>query len=150
MKTEKYIPLPVDKRKYQWLSKKDYNFIYSNSARICVDLILKAGKTVFLTRRDIAPYKGKYHLPGGKVNFRESIKNAIYRIAKRELGFDVKIKSLLGFMEFTREVQFGSKRHSISLAFLVTSKKKLFGSNFSKEKIHPVHYKFLKDKKLIK
>jgi ADP-ribose pyrophosphatase YjhB (NUDIX family) len=137
-------------KKDQWLSEKDYNFIYSNSPRICVDLVLKAGKTVFLTRRDIQPYKGKYHLPGGKVNFRESISNAIHRIAKREIGVDIKIKHLLGFMEFPREVQSGNKRHSISLAFLITSKKKFHGTNFLREQIHPVHYKFLKGKKLIK
>jgi ADP-ribose pyrophosphatase YjhB (NUDIX family) len=137
-------------KKAQWLSEQDYNFIYSNAPRICVDLIFKAGKTVFLTKRNIQPYKGKYHLPGGKVNFRETIENAIKRIAKKELSLEVEILSFVGFMEFRHEVQNGNKRHSISLAFLVKSKYSIDERIVCKNSIHPVHYKFLKQNKLLK
>lgn len=127
-----------------WLSESDYNFIYSRAPRICVDLVIKNRKGVYLTKRDVQPYKGKYHLPGGRVRFRESIETAIDRIARNEIGSPVVIKKLLGFMEFPREMQEGNKRHSISLAFLVVPS---FGVNIKKvrdENILSVHRKFLK------
>lgn len=133
-----------------WLSETDYNFIYSRAPRICVDLVIKTHSSVHLVEREISPYKGKFHLPGGRVRFRESIEKAIQRIAKDEIGINVKIDCLLGYMEFPREVQAGNKRHSISLAFLVRPVGKLI-TKVIKDKymIHPVHYKFLKAEKLI-
>lgn len=133
-----------------YLTEKDYDFIYSKAPRICVDLVIKTYSGVHLIMRDIQPYKGKYHLPGGRVRFRESISKAISRISKNEIGIDVKVKCVLGFMEFTRETQKGQKRHSISIAFLCKPVGTLI-SEVIKDKavIHPVHYKFLKDNNLI-
>lgn len=133
-----------------YLSEHDYNFVYSRSPRICIDLVIKTHLSVHLIEREIAPYKGKWHLPGGRVRFRESIEKAVQRIAKNELGVSVKIICTLGLMEFTREMQQGKRRHSISIAFLVKPKTMLI-SKVIKDKyiIHPVHYKFLKANKLI-
>lgn len=129
----------------RWLSETDYNFIYSRAPRICVDLVIKTYSGVHLIKREIQPYKGKYHLPGGRVRFRESIENAVQRIAKSEIGMNVKIQCVLGFMEFTRERQNGNKRHSISIAFLVKPTKALITKVIDDEsKILSVHLKFLK------
>lgn len=130
-------------KKGTYLSDKDYNYIYSRCPRVCVDLIVKRGKKFFLIRRKIKPYKGTLHLPGGRILFRESISNAIQRIAKSEIGCRVGIIKLLGVMEFPREKQIGP-RHSISLAFLVVPKSKLILSSLNENNIHPVHLKFLK------
>lgn len=127
-----------------WLSESDYNFIYSRAPRICVDLVIKTRKGIFLTKRDIQPYKGKWHLPGGRVRFRESIETAIDRIAKQEIGSPVVIKKLLGFMEFPREVQDCNKRHSISLAFLVVPSFGVDIPEVSERNILSIHLKFLK------
>lgn len=83
-----------------YLSDIDYNFIYERVPRFCVDLVIKKGKNIFLVKRDIQPYRGKYHLPGGRVRFRESIEHTANRIAKTEAGISIEIKKLLGFMEF--------------------------------------------------
>lgn len=133
-----------------YLPEHDYNFIYSRAPRICVDIVIKSQTSVHLIEREIAPYKGKWHLPGGRVRFRESIQKAIQRIAKTEIGMGVKVICTLGFMEFTREVQQGNKRHSISIAFLCEPNKRL-ATRVIKDKfqIHPVHYKFLKEQKLL-
>lgn len=101
------------------LSDEDYDFIYSRSPRICVDIVIRQGKKVFMTKRDISPYKGKWHIPGGRIRFRETFQDAVNRIAKGELKGKFKVVKLLGFMEFLREVQKGSKRHSVSLAIQV-------------------------------
>lgn len=126
-----------------YLSDKDYNFIYSNSPRICVDLVIRKGRKTFLTKRNIQPYKGTWHLPGGRVRFREKIESAIQRIAKTEIGCFVKVKKPLGYMEFLRERQNGNKRHSISIAFLCEPLCKVKFEKIEDSKIHPIHKKFI-------
>lgn len=132
-----------------YLTDREYSRIYSAVPRICVDLIIKTDNGVYLTKRNIPPYKGKYHLPGGRVRFRESINIAINRIAKEEVGIKVKVLHCIGYMEFTRETQNGQKRHSISLAFVVKPAHRIIVDSYHEKKIHPVHYKFLKEHKLI-
>jgi ADP-ribose pyrophosphatase YjhB (NUDIX family) len=99
-----------------YLSDEIYNLVYSKVPRICVDLLISNSEGILLTRRAISPEKGKWHLPGGRILFRESINESIERIAKRELNLNVNIKELLGFMEFKEED--GGTKHSISLVFL--------------------------------
>ncbi len=50
--------------------------------------------------RDIEPYKGQWHLPGGTVYFSEPIEETVLRVAKEELGLNVKIVKLLGYIEY--------------------------------------------------
>jgi len=141
-----------DKKNNTYLSDTDYNFIYSAVPRICIDLIIKGKGGVFLTKRDIQPYKGNWHLAGGRIRFRETIYNAANRIAITELGCSVSIVKMIGFIEFHNECQDGNKRHSISMALIVNplSDDYLRYGKFMKEgKIHPVQYKFLKINKLI-
>jgi len=129
-----------------YLSDKEYNFIYSKSTRVCIDILLVKAGEVFLIKRDIEPYKGKWHLPGGRIRFRESISAAINRIAKDEMGIRVYVPKLLGFMEFPREVQKGNKRHSVSLVFLVSVNQVPKNGSFFESlptNTHPVNRRFL-------
>lgn len=100
-----------------YLSDEDYDFIYSRSPRICVDLIIKNSKgEVLLTERDIEPYKNHWHFPGGRIKFRETAETAIQRILKGELGQELNVTpKMVGFCQFLEEVQKGQPRHSISL-----------------------------------
>lgn len=94
---------------------EEYKFIYSKVPRLCVDLIIQTKEGIVLTKRDIRPYKGMWHLPGGTVLFRESIKSASSRIAKEEVGIKIKIEKVLGVMEFPREP---NGFHAVSLGLL--------------------------------
>ena len=137
-----------------YLSDKDYNFIYSKSTRFCVDILLVKSGSVFLIKRDLEPYKGKLHFPGGRVRFRETIYDAIQRIAKTEIGVEViNTPKMIGWMEFLKEKQNGLKRHSISIVFKCNIKsKELHNGVWVKElskKIHPIHRKFLKSNRVI-
>lgn len=135
-----------------YLSDKDYDFIYSKSTRVCVDLVLEEAKEVFLIKRDIQPYEGNWHLPGGRIRFRENINAAITRIAKDEMNIRVYVPKLIGFMEFLREEQNGKKRHTVSLVFMVsTNQIPKNGKFFDKlpTKTIPVHMRFLKRNKII-
>lgn len=104
--------------KNNWLSKKEYNFIYSRVPRLCVDLVIKDSRGVLLTWRKIEPAKNTWHVPGGRVFLGETLRKAATRIAKSELGIKIKPVRLLGFMEFPWEKQDGKLRHTVSAVFL--------------------------------
>lgn len=107
-------------KKSAWLSDKDYNFIFSQIPRLCVDIVIKNKDGVLLSWRDIQPAKNTWHLPGGRVYFRETLVNAVKRIAKQEVGLKVAPRKILGVIEYTKEVQNGHKRHTVGVVFQAT------------------------------
>lgn len=76
-----------------------------------------------LTKRAIEPFIGTWHLPGGRVWYRESIDKAIGRIGLAELGVELRVgveaRRLLGYMEVIND---GEYTHSVSLVFLTEEK----------------------------
>lgn len=100
-----------------YLSDDDYDFIYSRVPRLCVDILLVNKKGfVLMTKRTIEPYINHWHLPGGRVKFKESIKDAINRVSKSEIGVEFNEElSLIGVCEYPDEIQKGQDRHSVSL-----------------------------------
>ena len=145
------------KKKTTWLSDEEYNRIFSLVPRICVDLVIMVGGKLLLTKRKIAPYKGTWHFPGGRILMGEAIAKARLRVFNKELGLkkvSVKKLKLLGEMEFLRE----GKCHSISMAYLVKLSEKQFKQIRIDEqasaiklvdikslpsRMHPIHRKFL-------
>lgn len=99
-----------------YLSDKDYNFIFSNSVRLCVDLLIETEDCVLLGKRTHEPYKNMFALPGGRVFYGETIDDAIRRIAKNEIGVDVDSYHLVDFVEFLGEISLCGT-HSVSLVF---------------------------------
>jgi 8-oxo-dGTP diphosphatase len=129
-----------------YLSDKDYNFIYSNSPRICVDLLIKKDGKILLTKRDIEPFKGYWHTPGGRIKFRETIEYAIKRIAKVEINCDdIKIGKLLGVVELLDEYQQGNHRHSITMFYEVFTKCEGDYFDILPENTIPQHKKFIEE-----
>jgi ADP-ribose pyrophosphatase YjhB (NUDIX family) len=55
-------------------------------------------------------------MPGGTVIKGESLEQTVKRVAKAELGLKVRIKEVLGVIEYTRLKNYFS--HTISIAFL--------------------------------
>ena len=60
--------------------------------------IFRDGK-VLLTRRARSPAKGFYSLPGGRVEFGESLHQALKREVDEETGLEIEIVSLAGWRE---------------------------------------------------
>ena len=60
--------------------------------------IFRDGK-VLLTRRARSPAKGFYSLPGGRVEFGESLHQALAREIDEETGLDIEIVGLAGWRE---------------------------------------------------
>ena len=143
-----------------WLKKNVYNYIYNRVPRLCVDLIVKSKEGVLMTLRNIEPEKNKWHLPGGRVFYKESLSKAIKRIAKDEVGLNVKVERCLGIMEFLKEKQFGKIRHTVSLVYslMAVSKKVRGGWQANKIKYfkvmpnntNKIHRKFLMVNNLLK
>ena len=98
------------------LSFEEFKNIYSKVPRLCIDLVVKTQDGILLTKRDIPPYKGYWHTPGGTLLLTEKITKAIQRIAKDEFGSKVKIIKLLGTMEFPPDE---ITKHSVSIVYLI-------------------------------
>lgn len=99
------------------LTDKEFNYVFRKTPRVTVDLVIKDQRGVLLIKRDIKPEKGKWHLPGGTIYYREKIFNAIKRKAKEETGLKIRIIKFLGVLEFMRWKKPGFS-HIIDLVFL--------------------------------
>ena len=100
------------------LTDEEYKFIFSRVPRLCLDFIIIKDNKIILSKRDIEPYKGFWHLPGGMVRYKESFDDAAERILQDELGVSSTNKELIGFIEFPEEVnENGLHVHSVSIVF---------------------------------
>ncbi len=102
--------------KIKKLTSKEFKYIYSRVPRLCVELIICKNKSVLLTRRDIEPLRGKWHIPGGTVLMGETLEQAIKRVAKKELGVKINVKKMLGVIQYNIKNYFSQP---IGLAFLI-------------------------------
>jgi 8-oxo-dGTP diphosphatase len=62
---------------------------------------------VLLMLRDIPPNVGAWHLPGGTVLFGETVSDAVKRVAGAELGAEVEVGELLGYIEYPSHYENG-------------------------------------------
>lgn len=62
---------------------------------------------VVLTLRDIPPNEGAWHIPGGTVLFGEPLVEAVKRVALDELGLEVVVGELLGYIEYPSHYENG-------------------------------------------
>lgn len=143
--------------------QKDYPFtpeefhaIYSKVPRLSVEIIIKSDRGVLLSLRDIEPCKGLWHLPGGTVFFRERLKDAVARVAKRELGINVTKAELLGYIEYPSHYEHGLDS-PVGIAFEVeytgdiATNKEASKVGWFKQlppNMHPDQDEFIKDKVL--
>lgn len=89
------------------LSEKEFWEIYKKVPRLTVEVIVVSDDGVYLTERNIEPCKGLWHLPGGTIRFGEKLTDAVKRIAKRELGIEVKDTKMLGYIEYPSHYENG-------------------------------------------
>jgi ADP-ribose pyrophosphatase YjhB (NUDIX family) len=96
---------------------EEFREIYSKVPRLTVEVVLKSEEGVLLSLRDIEPYKGFWHLPGGTVFFDERLTDEVSRVALRELGVTVTSTEFLGYIEYP-EYHKQSFDAPVGLAFL--------------------------------
>ncbi|MFL5822741.1 MAG: NUDIX hydrolase [Solirubrobacteraceae bacterium] len=91
-----------------WLPKPEFDAIYSRVPRLCVEVVIATPQRgVLLMRRDIPPNVGAWHIPGGTVLFAEPVVRAVRRVARDELGLQVDVGELLGYIEYPSHYENG-------------------------------------------
>ncbi|MFA6524244.1 MAG: NUDIX domain-containing protein [Candidatus Paceibacterota bacterium] len=113
-----------------------YKKIHKNIPILCVDLvILDKKKNFLLVKRANEPAKGKWWFIGGRVNKFETLKKAVARKAKEEIGLKVKILKCLGVDEtIFKNGPFGWPTHTINVVFLVELDNKLIKIDYQSKK----------------
>lgn len=104
---------------YYQLPKAEFDSIFAKVPRLCVELIIRTPKGLLLTKRTIDPCKGQWHFPGGTLRFGETLTDAVQRVAQYELGIEVKINKLLGYLEYPQMNADGYKGWPVGVAFEV-------------------------------
>ena len=94
--------LPVPRRP---LAQAEYEAIYSRVPRLTVEVVITSSDGVVLSLRDTGPCRGLWHIPGGTVRFGEPLTDAVRRVARQELGLEVAIDRLLGYIEYPSHLQ---------------------------------------------
>jgi 8-oxo-dGTP pyrophosphatase MutT (NUDIX family) len=91
-----------------WLPQEEFFAIYQRVPRLCVEVVIhEPERGVLLTQREIPPNIGAWHIPGGTVLFAESVGAATRRVARDELGLDVSVGDLLGYIEYPSHYENG-------------------------------------------
>ncbi len=102
------------------LPKPEFDWIFSRVPRLTVEVVaVEAGRGVLLSLRDIEPCRGLWHLPGGTVRFGEPAHEAVTRVARDELGAEVEVGPLLGYIEYPSHYENGLDS-PVGLAFRAT------------------------------
>ena len=98
----------VDPLPRGWLPREEFFAIYKRVPRLCVEvLIAEPERGVLLKVRDIPPNEGAWHIPGGTVLFGEPLVEAVKRVARAELGLEVEVGELLGYIEYPSHYENG-------------------------------------------
>ena len=91
-----------------WLPKAEFDAIFSRVPRLSVEVVIYTPQRgVLLMLRDIPPNVGAWHIPGGTVLFGERVTDAVRRVARDELGLDVSVGDLLGYIEYPSHYENG-------------------------------------------
>ena len=80
-------------------------------------LIVRRNGCIVLVKRKKPPYEGYWALPGGFVEYGETVEDAVIREVKEETGLDVEIKGLIGV--YSRPDR-DPRGHVVSIAYLTS------------------------------
>lgn len=107
--------------------------------RLAVDVLVAKEDKILLIRRKYDPFKGRYALPGGFVEYGETVEQAAVRECKEETGLDVELEGLLGvYSDPNRD----PRGHVISVVFFANPKK---GKPTSSNETEDVGYRNMKE-----
>ena len=83
---------------------------------LAVDGVVIRGNEILLVRRKNEPYRGKFALPGGFVEYGEKTEDAVTREVFEETGCRARVKKLLGvYSDPTRD----PRGHTVSIVYLL-------------------------------
>tara|TARA_S200000501_G_C20855830_1_gene757709 strand:+ start:1408 stop:1893 length:486 start_codon:yes stop_codon:yes gene_type:complete len=110
-----------------FLTKEDFSELVRLGPLVAIDLCILSSKGILLGKRNNAPAKSFYFVPGGRIRKNETILCALNRILKEETNISNKISSLdkkfLGVYEhFYEDNFFGNKEfntHYVVFSYLI-------------------------------
>jgi 8-oxo-dGTP diphosphatase len=82
------------------LPEDEYHEIFRKVPRLTVEIVVCSESGVLLARRVGGPCAGLWNIPGGTVRFAEPLAEAVHRVALDEIGSDVAVDELLGYIEY--------------------------------------------------
>ncbi|HZM53879.1 MAG TPA: NUDIX domain-containing protein [Acidimicrobiales bacterium] len=82
------------------LTEQEFREIYAKVPRLTVEVVVQSPLGILLTKRAAGPCSGLWHIPGGTVRFGEPLVSAVSRVAGTELGLELEVGSLLGYIEY--------------------------------------------------
>lgn len=81
---------------------------------LTVDAIIIHEDNIVLIKRLNEPYKNQWALPGGFVEYGETVENATIREAKEETNLDIELNNLIGVYSNPER---DPRRHTISIVY---------------------------------
>ena len=88
---------------------------YIKNPLLTVDTVITQNNSVILIRRKNPPFKGSWALPGGFVEYGETVDSAAIRESKEETGLDIELDGMVGVYS---DPQRDPRGHIISICFL--------------------------------
>ena len=86
------------------------------SPKLTVDGVVTKGKQILLIKRKKPPFKGKWALPGGFVEYGEKTEDAVMREVFEETGLKTKMRRLVGvYSDPDRD----PRGHTITVVYLL-------------------------------
>ena len=83
---------------------------------LTVDGVILENGEISLIKRKGEPFKGKWALPGGFVEYNETVEDAVIREIREETGVNAEIKELVGvYSDPMRD----PRGHTVSIVFLL-------------------------------
>ena len=92
--------------------------MHRNPALTVDGVLIEDGK-ILLIKRGREPFKGKWALPGGFVEYGEKVEDAIIREFREETGLDAEIIGLLGVYS---DPERDPRGHTVSIVYLLKRK----------------------------
>ena len=84
--------------------------------KLTVDGVILENGEILLIKRAGEPFKGKWALPGGFVEYNEKVEDAVIREIREETGVNAEIKELVGVYSDPKRDPRG---HTVSIVFLL-------------------------------
>ena len=107
----------------QPIPPSEYRTIAEQVPIVSVDLLLLCGDGLLVGRRENAPAKGDWFVPGGTVLKGETRREAVHRVAAEELGVGVTVDEQVGTYDLffqSAESKGVETKQYVATAFVVT------------------------------
>jgi len=100
---------------------KDFLKTFKHTPRVAINLFATdAENKILLTKRNIPPRVGTWHLPGGFLLKNEIIINAQSRIAQAEFGYKIELKKELPLLGVFEDLDGDPRGHVIDIVYALS------------------------------